>query len=121
MLIEAVPTTPICTSTPNDTDTTAWASIILNDETEMPAATQYWPACGENVFCSAGMTFAIVSAGVASALGALRGSSGYSPTSSIVGSTSLELMPKPPARPVMNRNGGPPIGAAIATEREKNV
>src|SRR6266545_61767 len=74
-------TTPICTSTPNETDTTAWASIILKDETEIPAATQYWPACGENVFCSAGMTFAIVSAGLASALGALRGSSGYCPTS----------------------------------------
>ena len=71
-----MPTTPICRSTPNATETTAWAWIISKEVNAIPAATQYWPACGRNVFCRAGMTALIVSAGVACSGGAMPGSSG---------------------------------------------
>src|SRR3984885_10788699 len=113
--MEHTPTTQICRSTPNETEMTAWAWIISKEVNAIPAATQYCPASGLNDSCRDGMTALIVSAGLACSGRATPGSSGNVDTLSIVGKVSRELMPNPPASPVMNRNGGPPSGTFTDT------
>jgi len=39
----------------------------------------------------------------------------------MVGSISVRLMPNPPASPVTNRNGGPPIGTSTFAKRKNDA
>ena len=71
-----LPSSATWKSVPNDTVTSAKASIISKDVKEMPAASQYSPGASGMVSFSRGITAAIVSRGVSISFCAWAGSSG---------------------------------------------